>query len=80
MKGGVQYSQVSSPQVVTHKRENNYNCKGSPQGVRGPSPTLDSPVQGSCMGKDDPLVGLALKASCAQFPKMKRTGENGLHS
>ena len=30
---------------VTHKWENNYNCRGSSQQVRGPSPILNSPDQ-----------------------------------
>ena len=53
------------PQWVTHKLEGNYNCRGSPQGARGLSPTLGSLAQGSCAGKISPqnawlwrLVGL----------------------
>lgn len=31
-----------SPHPSPHTRENNYNCRGSSQGTRGPSPTLGS--------------------------------------
>ena len=41
---------------MTHKWENNYNCRGYPQGVRGPSPTSGSPAW-----EDKPLEHLTLK-------------------
>ena len=37
-----------------HKQENNHNCRGSPQGVRGLSPALGSPAWGSCTGEMSP--------------------------
>ena len=43
-----------TPEWVTHKWEDNYNCRGSTQGARGPSPTLGSPAQGSCTRKTSP--------------------------
>ena len=37
-----------TPRWETNKWENNYNCKDSPQGVRGLSPISDSLAWGSC--------------------------------
>ena len=42
---------VHTPRWATHKWENNYNCRSSPQGARGLSPTLCSPAWGSCTSR-----------------------------
>ena len=39
---------------VTHKWENNYNCRGSPQGMKGPRLISGYPVQGSYTQKMSP--------------------------
>ena len=40
-----------TPRQATHKLEDNYNCRGSPQGEKGLSPILNSLAQGSCTRK-----------------------------
>lgn len=71
-RGGdaVQSRLISLQWRTTHKRENNYNCRGSPHGVRGLSHILGSPVQGFYARKT--LKGLALKASGAYFSETQR--------
>ena len=43
-----------TPRGVTHKWKDNYKCRGSPQGVRGQSPTLGFTVQDSFKEKTSP--------------------------
>lgn len=51
------YSQfIPSDGWVTHKWEHNYNCRGSPQGVRGPSCISRSPAQRSYTRKMSPRM------------------------
>lgn len=42
-------SQDSSPRWLTHKQENNHNCRGSSQGARVMSPHQGPPAWGSCV-------------------------------
>ena len=49
-----QYSQDPHPRVTTHKQKDNNDYRGSPQGVRGLSPTLGSFAWGSCTGMMSP--------------------------
>ena len=42
-----QYSEDHIPRWTTHKREDNYNCRCSNQGVSGPIPLTSSVVLGS---------------------------------
>ena len=51
---------------ATHKQEVNYNCRGSPKGAMGLSPTL-APHPGGPAPEDEPLEQLALKDSGAYF-------------
>ena len=46
-----QYSQGPYPKWVTHKWENNYNCRRSPLKVMNLSPTAGFPAQKSCTSK-----------------------------
>lgn len=48
-----------------HKQEDNYKCRASPQGARGPSPTW-VPV-GVLYQEEEPTEALALKARRADF-------------
>ena len=49
------YSQIPYPWSRRfHKQENNYNCRGSPKGMRGLNPISDFPVWRSCTRKRAP--------------------------
>ena len=50
------------PQVGYPPHKNNHNRRGSPQGARSPSPTLNSPVQRVLQREDKTQECLALKA------------------
>ena len=69
-----------TPTWVTHKQEDNYKCRGSAQGVRGPGSTLGSPRLGGggsvLQWKDEPLEHLALKVSGAYFWESHRAVGN----
>ena len=52
----MQCSQDPYPQVGDPQREDNYNCRGSPQRASGASPTSGSPGLGSCMEKMSPQI------------------------
>lgn len=60
------YSQDPQPQVSNPQREDDYNCRGYPQGARGPSPTLGLPAQESCANTSH-LEHLALKVNATYF-------------
>ena len=67
-----------TPRLVTHKQEDNYNCRGSPQEARGPS-TLDFLAWGLALGRTPP-ERLALKPSGAYFPEGQRAVGNNRDS
>ena len=56
--GGVetQYSQDPSPWVGNPQMRGYYNCKGSSQGMSGPSPTLGSPPRGLAPRRQAPRM------------------------
>ena len=55
-RGGaeMQNSRYPFPKQVTHKWEDDDNCRDFLQGVSDPSTTLGSPFQRSCTGKMNP--------------------------
>ena len=83
MQGGASlwYSQSPDPLVGNPQRENNYNCRISPQETRVLSPTSGSPVWYSCTGKTSPQNvwlwrplsregnGTPLQYSCLENPR-----------
>lgn len=53
------------PRSATHKRGKYHSSRGSPQGVRGPSPTLGSPAQEVLHQEGEPPECLALRTDKA---------------
>lgn len=56
---GMWYSHT--PEWSNHKSENNYNCRGSPQGARGPSHSIRLPSLCFLHQEDKPPECLALR-------------------
>ena len=64
------------PWWVDHRQEDNYNCRRSPQGLRGPRSTLGSPNPGVLHQKDEAPESLTLKEKGAYFWESQRAVGN----
>ena len=70
------YSQDPYPQVGGPQAGANHNCRNSPQGERGPSPTSGSPASGVLRKEDKPPEHLALKPSRTHFQESQKATGN----
>ena len=71
----LQYRRTHTPGWATHKREGNYNCRGSPQKATGVSPTSGSSAWGILQSEDEPPELMSWKSGGAYFQEIQRVVE-----